>query len=169
VDATLSPFYLSEEKVSTAVWRLLSSDKTSTKTDDGSQEGISWSEAQVFCRAIQSACPSLKVTRLPMEVEWEYMAQREISADSTHRQFQGLADGISEWMQDAYLENAYYAFNNNNACPGSNPTDPSVEHVVRGDPSLTGPSFVTRRLRANDQRSNKGRGFRLVAIPENHP
>jgi hypothetical protein len=144
-DATLSAFYLSQDLVS---------------------EDVSWSQAQDYCRKIQSACPSLKVVRLPMEVEWEYVAKLETAAEAGRRGLHGFGNGASEWMQDVYLENAYYAFNNNAACPRRDSPDPALEHVVRGGPSVTGPSFVTRRLRANDQRSNKGRGFRLVVIPE---
>jgi hypothetical protein len=169
VNATLEPFYLSKDEISAAAWQLVFPNSPPPSREDASrdsEEGISWSDAQAFCQAIQDAGGALSQVRLPLEVEWEYVAQQEFAKDKPQRRFRALLDGLAEWMQDVYFENAYYSYDNNRLCPGGGSADVAAEHVVRGGASLSGSSIVTVRLRANDERSSKGRGIRLVVLPK---
>lgn len=192
---TVSDFYISDTEVTQDQWRDLMASNSDIyrpefyDCDKCPIEGVSWNDAQMFIKALNTKTG--EQYRLPTEAEWEHAARAgknqpykysgsdEISEVSVfppilNQQKPGpvrqkkanelglfdMSGGVSEWCQDWYGRDYY------KTSPSINPKGPDtgVERVIRGGSWRSNPNFASVAFReaGKPQTRYSHTGFRLA-------
>jgi hypothetical protein len=194
----VGPFFIGKTEVTQAQLQLVLGYNPTyaphRRTGQGAEfypaSGIAWNTATNFCKSVERALGGLLEVRLPMELEWQYVAERlpksaklsdyawlgeaastgkphpvrEKSVDSL-----GLYDligNVAEWTMDFYSDTPFGTSSGYVGMPSPGRGRPD-EHVVRGGSYVTPLSaMASSRCPRSAVAVDRDLGFRIVVIPK---